>query len=75
MTNKRISIFRISRGYVGCRVYHGDKRSHVRVGTSTLTLDKGVPRKQRYNEIAKFLVTMKLHVPPYQPTKAEANHA
>lgn len=70
--SNHIHIFSIGRNYRNCKIFTAERRSRQRVGTSTITLNPGLPRRQRYDEIAKFLTTgFKLPVPPYKPAKRE----
>lgn len=70
---KLMYVFSISPNYTRCQVFAGSRKTHQRVGTSTLTLNKGLKRRQRYDEIAEWLSErFQLPIPSYQPTKREA---
>lgn len=69
--SKHIHIFTIGRNYRNCRIFTAERRSKQRIGTSTITLNPGLKRRERYDEIVKFLGRDKLPVPPYIPTKKE----
>lgn len=70
--SKHVHIFAIGRNYRNCKIFTAEARSKQRVRTSTITLNPGLPRRQRYDEIAKFLTTgFKLPVPTYMPAKSE----
>jgi len=47
-------IYRVSRYYTRCEVWHGDK-SHERLGTSTLVPDKGLTWDERQRVIREWL--------------------
>lgn len=67
--SNHIVIYSVSRNYTRCRVAYGDRKTHIRVGTSTLALDKGLKRKERYDTIATWLKErFKLRMPDYLPT-------
>lgn len=69
---KSIHIYKISRDYTRCEVWHGSRTFHNRIGTSTLTPDKGLTRKERYTVIVKWLTAdFGLIGPSYRPTKRE----
>jgi hypothetical protein len=71
--SNHIHIFAIGRNYRNCRIFTAERRTKQRVGTSTITLNPGLPRRQRYDEIVKFLTTgFKLPVPAYVPSKRES---
>ena len=70
--SKHIHIFTIGRDYRNCTIFSAERRTKQRVGTSTITLNPVLTRRQRYDEIVKFLTTgFKLPIPPYEPSKAE----
>lgn len=70
---KPIYIWRIAPNYVGCKVWHGTQKFHDLVGTSTLTLDKELTRRERYDVVVNWLSEgFSIAGPPYQPTKREA---
>jgi hypothetical protein len=54
---KELVIYRISRYWTRCEVWHGSRKSHERLGTSTLTTDKGVPLAERRRVISEWLVS------------------
>ena len=69
--SRHIHIFSIGRDYRNCRIFTAERRTKQRVGTSTITLNPGLPRRQRYDEIVKFLTRDKLPIPAYVPTRRE----
>lgn len=70
--SKHIHISTIGRNYRNCKIFTAERRSKQRVGTSTITLNPGLPRRERYDEIVKFLtIGYKLPVPAYVPAKTE----
>lgn len=70
--SKYVYIFTIGRNYRNCRIFSAERRSRRQVGTSTITLNPGLARRERYDAIAKFLtVGFKLPVPPHEPAKRE----
>jgi hypothetical protein len=69
--SKHIHIFSIGRNYRNCKIFHAERHTKQRVGTSTVTLNTGLPRRQRYDEIVEFLKRDGLHAPPYEPAKRE----
>jgi hypothetical protein len=71
MARKDILIYKIARNYTSCLVWHGSRAFHNKLGSSKLTCDKGLTRKQRYEAIARFLVSLGEVVPSYRPTKQE----
>ena len=75
MATKSILIYRISRGYSGCRVWVAS-RAHQLVGRSQLRItNKNLSRQRRYDEVCKFISSFGLAPPDYQPTKQEQANA
>lgn len=70
--SKPIYIYKISRNYTRCEVWHGSRTFHNRLGTSILTPDKGLTRNERYKIIAKWLhEQFDLLSPSYRRTNKE----
>ena len=65
-------IYAISRGYKQVVVFHGDDKTHERVGTSTIEPNRELSRREKYTVIADEL-EHRFHIPrpPYQPLKSE----
>lgn len=53
--SKPIYIFRISPNYTSAMIYWGSRAVHNLLGTLRIVLDKGLTKKERYDEIAKWL--------------------
>lgn len=67
-----MTIYKISQGYSRCVLYHADDKTHRRVGTSTITPNKELTRRQKYEVIAEYLVERSgLPRPDYDPLKGE----
>jgi len=52
-----IHVFRISRNYRSCKIFTAGRRNKRLVGTSTITLNPDLSRRERYDAIVKFLTT------------------
>lgn len=69
--SKPIYIFKIRANYAGCTIYWGSRMIHNLLGTSTVTLDKGLTREERYKVIAAWLHEQTGHPSPsYRPHNA-----
>lgn len=52
---KELFIFKISRYWMRCTVWHGDSKTKELVGRSSVTPDKGIKQGERKRIITKWL--------------------
>jgi hypothetical protein len=69
---KRIHIFKISLNYTRCEIWWGSRTFHNKLGSTIITPDKGLTRRQRHDVIAEALFERAgIPAPSYRPAKRE----
>ncbi len=73
MARKGIHIFKMTHHYSRLVVYHGSYTFKNLVGTTTVTPDKGLTRRERYDVLAAELFKgFGIPAPSYRPLKRES---
>lgn len=69
---KGVYIYKIARNYTSCVIWWGSWTFRNKLGSSTIVLDKGLSRRERYQIIVEWIVKQTGGVAPsYRPTVKE----
>jgi hypothetical protein len=69
-SSRSIHIYKISRNYTRCEIWWGSPTFHNKLGSTIITPNKGLTRKQRYDVIAGELSKQTNNpAPSYRPNK------